>query len=61
MGIVETSAALGASLLVLMVAIVLDRRPYRPGKRNYVPIMIVSLALSLVLLRHLIGLISHVG
>jgi hypothetical protein len=58
-GIVETSAALGASLLVLTVAIVLDRRPYRPGKRNYVPIMIIALAASLVLGRHLISLISN--
>ena len=55
---IETSAALGACLLVLTVAIVLDRRPYRPGKRNYIPIMIVALAASLVLGRHLVGLIA---
>ena len=55
MGIVETSAALGACLLVLTVAIVLDRRPYRPGKRNYIPIMIIALAASLVLGRHLLS------
>src|SRR6202035_3453468 len=36
----------------------LDRRPYRPGKRNYVPIMIVALAASLVLGRHLLTLIA---
>lgn len=36
MGMVETSAALGACLLLLTGAIVLDRRPYRPGKPNYV-------------------------
>jgi len=56
-GIVETSAALGASLLVLAVAIVLDRRPYRPGKRNYVPVMIIALAACLVFGRHLITLL----
>jgi len=33
--LIETSAALGGCLLGLAVAIVLDRRPYRPGKRNY--------------------------
>jgi len=55
---IETSAALGACLLVLTVAIVLDRRPYRPGKRNYIPIMIVALAASLVLSRHLVSLIA---
>ena len=38
MGIIETGAALGACLLVLTVAVALDRRPYRPGKRNYIPI-----------------------
>jgi hypothetical protein len=41
-GLIETSAALGACLLVLAVAVVLDRRPYRPGRRNYVPIMIIA-------------------
>ena len=55
---IETSAAMGACLLVLIVAVVLDRRPYRPGKRNYVPIMIIALAASLVLSRHLLTLIA---
>jgi hypothetical protein len=58
-GIVETGAALGACLLLLIVAIVLDRRPYRPGKRNYIPIMIIALAASLVLGRHLLSLIAY--
>ena len=49
MGVIETSAALGACVLVLMVAVALDRRPYRPGKRNFVPIMIIAVAASLVL------------
>ncbi|MBV9687659.1 MAG: hypothetical protein JO096_10665 [Alphaproteobacteria bacterium] len=40
---------MAGGLLVLVVAIVLDRRPYRPGKQNYVPIMIIALAASLVL------------
>jgi hypothetical protein len=48
-GIIETSATLGACLFVLTVAVVLDRRPYHPGKRNYIPIMIITLAASLVL------------
>ena len=59
MGVVETSAALLASLLVLAVAVALDRRPYRPGKRNYVPIMIVAVAAILVLGRHLAALLAH--
>jgi hypothetical protein len=58
-GTIETSAALGACLLVLIVAVALDRRPYRPGKRNYIPIMIVALAASLVLGRHLLTLMAY--
>jgi hypothetical protein len=56
-GIVETSVALGACLLVLTVAVVLDRRPYHPGKQNYIPVMIIALAASLVLGRHLLALL----
>jgi hypothetical protein len=56
----KTSAALGACLFVLTVAVILDRRPYRPGKRNYIPIMIVALAASLVLGRHLLSLIADI-
>ncbi len=59
MGLIETSAALGACLLVLAAAVALDRRPYRPGKRNYVPIMIVAVAAILVLGRHLATLLGH--
>ena len=59
MGVIETSAALGACLLVLVVAVALDRRPYRPGKRNYVPIMIIAVAASLVLGRHLVSLMGN--
>lgn len=57
MGLIETSAALAACVLVLAVAVIFDRRPYRPGKRNYIPLMILALAASLVLGRHLLGLI----
>ena len=59
MGVIETSAALAAWLLVLMVAVALDRRPYRPSKRNYVPIMIVAVAGILVLGRHLLSLMAY--
>jgi hypothetical protein len=58
-GVIETSAALGACLLVLVVAVALDRRTYRPGKRNYVPIMVIALAASLVLGRHLLTLVAY--
>ncbi|MFZ3237644.1 MAG: hypothetical protein WA417_20395 [Stellaceae bacterium] len=57
MGLTETSAALAFCLVVLAVAVVLDRRPYRPGKRNFIMLMIVALAASLVLGRHLLSLV----
>jgi hypothetical protein len=57
MGLFETSIALAVCLLVLAVAVVLDRRPYRPGKSNYIPLMILALAAGLVLARHLLALI----
>jgi hypothetical protein len=33
--------------------------PYRPGKRNYVPVMIIALAASLVLGQHLMTLLTN--
>jgi hypothetical protein len=58
-GVIETSAALGACLVMLAVAVALDRRPYRPGKRSYIPIMIIAVAASLVLGRHLLSLMAY--
>lgn len=57
MGLTETSIALAACVLVLVGAIVLDRRPYRPGKFNYVPLMIIALAAGMMLGRHLLALL----
>jgi hypothetical protein len=58
MGLTETTVALGACVVVLIVAVALDRRPYRPGKLNYIPLMIICLAACLVLGRHLLTLIQ---
>ena len=55
MGLTETSVVLAGCLLVLGAAIILDRRPYRPGKLNYIPLMIIALAAILVLGRHLLA------
>ena len=57
MGLTETVLALGACVVLLVVAVVLDRRPYRPGKLNYIPLMIICLAACLVLGRNLLTLI----
>ena len=58
MGLTETSLALVGCVVVLVVAIILDRQPYRPGKLNYIPLMIVALAAILVLARHLLALVQ---
>ena len=57
MGLVGTSLALALSLLVLAIVLVLDRRPYRPGKQNFVMLMIIALAASLLFARHLLNLV----
>jgi hypothetical protein len=57
MGVFETGLALAFSLLVLAIAVVLDRRPYRPGKRNFIPLMIIALAAALLFTRHLLSLL----
>jgi len=59
MGLTETSLALAGCVLVLVVAVFLDRRPYRPGKLSYIPLMIIALAAILVLGRHLVTLIRY--
>jgi hypothetical protein len=58
MGLIETSVALAGCMLLLGVGIILDRRPYHPGKFNYIPLMIIALAAILVLGRHLITLLQ---
>ena len=57
MNLTETIVALVASGALLIVAVLLDRRPYRPGRLNYIPLMIICLAACLVLGRHLLSLI----
>jgi len=59
MDLTQTIVALGACTAMLIVAIVLDRRPYRPGKLSYIPLMIVCLAACLILGRHLLTLIRQ--
>jgi hypothetical protein len=57
MDLTETIVTLGVCTVLLIIAVVLDRRPYRPGKLNYIPLMIVCLAACLILGRHLLSLI----
>ena len=57
MGLTDTTVALAGCVLVLVITIILDRRPYRPGKLNYIPLMIIALAAILVLGRHLLALL----
>jgi hypothetical protein len=59
MDLTETTVALSTCVVLLIVAVVLDRRPYRPGKLNYIPLMIICLAACLILGRHLLTLIRQ--
>ena len=56
MGRTGTGIALGTCLAALAFLIVLDRRPYRPGKPNHVPLMIVLAALAILLGEQLLQL-----
>jgi hypothetical protein len=58
MDLTETLVALCACAILLTAAVMLDHRPYRPGRINYIPLMIIFLAACLVLGRHLLALIS---
>jgi peptidoglycan/LPS O-acetylase OafA/YrhL len=53
-GLTATIAALGGCLLLLLVVAILDRRPYRPGKLNLVPLMIILAVVFIVLLKQLV-------
>jgi len=57
MGLTGTSVALALCVVVLAIAVALDRRPYRPGKRNFIMLMIIALTASLILARHLLALV----
>lgn len=48
-----TLAGFAAALAVLGLALWQDRRPWRPGKANLVPLMIVSLLATIVFGIHL--------
>ena len=61
MDLPQTLAAWIAVSLVLAAAIALDRRPYAPGKRNYVPLMMVTLVAWMVLTGHLARLVLAGG
>ena len=58
MGVPLTAVALAAAIGVLAGAVFLERRPYRPGKFNYIPVMLVCLVAILILVRHLLGLVT---
>jgi hypothetical protein len=48
----ETAVAWAVATAALAVLILLDRRPYAPGRRNYIPLMMLSLTAWMVLTAH---------
>jgi hypothetical protein len=57
MDLTETIVALGAGALLFIITVVLIRRPYRPRKLHYIPLIVICPAACLVLGRHLLSLI----
>ena len=57
MDLPETAAAWAVASAALVVLVLLDRRPYAPGRRNYVPLMMASLTAWMVLTGHLAKLL----
>jgi hypothetical protein len=57
MDLPETVAAWAVASAALVAFILLDRRPYVPGRRSYVPLMFVSLTAWMVLTGHLANLL----
>jgi hypothetical protein len=57
MNLPETVAGLGAALAVLGLALWQDRRPWRPGKASWIPLMIIAMVGVLVFAAHLAALL----
>jgi hypothetical protein len=57
MDLPETAAAWAVASAALVAFVLLDRRPYAPGRRNYVPLMMLSLTAWMVLSGHLARLL----
>jgi hypothetical protein len=53
----QTIAGLAAALAILGFALWQDRRPWRPGKANWVPLMILATIGVLVFAAHLAALL----
>jgi hypothetical protein len=53
MDLPETLAGLAAALAALGLALWQDRRPWRPGKTSWIPLMIVGLVATIVFGVHL--------
>jgi hypothetical protein len=53
----ETVAAWAVASAALVTCVLLDRRPYVPGRRSYVPLMFLSLTAWMVLTGHLARLL----
>jgi hypothetical protein len=54
----ETLIGLAVCAAVLGFALFQDRRPWQPGKRDWVPLMILALIGLLVLAGHLVALVK---
>ena len=60
MDLTETILGLAVCAVLLTVAVALDRRPNRPGKFNYILLMIITLTACLLPSRHLLSLLRWI-
>src|SRR5258708_1209772 len=59
MGLWETIIGFAAFGSLLVVGVVQDRRPYAPGRLNWVPAMMIGLIGAIVFAIHLAALLRH--
>ena len=57
MGLPETIAGFAAFATLLAVGVVQDRRPYAPGRFNWIPLMMIGLIGAIVFGNHLATLL----
>jgi hypothetical protein len=57
MDLTATAGALVLCLILLLALVIVDRRPYHPGKLNPIPLMVIVAIACIVLGKRLIDLL----
>jgi hypothetical protein len=59
MGLIETIAGIAGFGTLLVVGVIRDRRPYHPGKMNWIPAMMIGLIGAVIFAMHLATLLRE--